>query len=230
MSDTSACVAAKTLTRSFAMLSMAIALGGCSITPLRDGPIAGKPVDELVNDLKDELAEVHWRLRSSSPACGSGGAPREVDLRQGAVTLMLERVAQVGASGDVKLVAVPLGAGLIEPLFAGDVERRAARTLTLKLEVDGSTPVVELEHATLSARPVARALNAAIDGFMRSQTREPCVRLAGLKLTLVLDVEATASGGFRLTVPAFRAAVDGSSKAVNTLTLEWAHVASNGFL
>jgi hypothetical protein len=54
--------------------------------------------------------------------------------------------------------------------------------------------------------------------------------MAALKLTLVLDVEAKAEGGFRITVPALRLGADGTGKAVNTLTLEWAHVASNGFL
>jgi hypothetical protein len=77
---------------------------------------------------------------------------------------------------------------------------------------------------------VAQALNAAIDGFVRSAARAPCVRMAGLKLTLVLDVEAKAEGGFRITVPALRVNADASRRAVNTLTLEWAHVASNGFL
>ena len=72
-------------------LAVSAALLLCGCAPMREAPVAleGKPVDELVNDLKDELAEVHWRIRSSRPACGST-APREVDLRQGAVTLTLE--------------------------------------------------------------------------------------------------------------------------------------------
>jgi hypothetical protein len=202
----------------------------CAGPAPREVALAGKPIDEFVNDLKDELAEVHWRLRGPGAACGAGGAPREVDLRQGAITLSLERVGQVGASGDVRLVAIPLGNLALEPLLAADVERRAARTLTMRLEADGSAPVVDVERAPVSARPVAQALNAAIDGFMRSSSREPCVRLTALKLVLVLDVEANASGGFRITVPAARTGIDAGSKALNTLTLEWAHVASNGFL
>jgi hypothetical protein len=100
----------------------------------------------------------------------------------------------------------------------------------MKLEVGGTPPLVDIDRAVPSSRPVAQALNAAIDGFVRSASREPCVRLTALKLTLVLDVERQASGGFRISVPAVRAGVDVASKAVNTLTLEWAHVASNGFL
>ena len=65
---------------------------------------------------------------------------------------------------------------------------------------------------------------------MRSQTREPCLRLTALKLTLLLDVERKAGGGFRLVVPAVRADAATDVQAVNTLTLEWSHVGSNGFL
>jgi hypothetical protein len=220
--------------RAFARASLALVVApraaACAGPAPRDVALAGKPLDEFVNDLKDELADVHWRVRGPGIACGGGNAPREVDLRQGTITLSLERVAQTGASGDVRLVAVPLGNLALEPLFAGDVERRAARTLVIKLEAGGNAPLVDVERAAASTRPVAQALNAAIDGFMRSSSREPCVRLTALKLTLVLDVEANASGGFRITVPAVRAGIDGGAKAVNTLTLDWAHVASNGFL
>jgi hypothetical protein len=220
--------------RAFVRASMAVVIvllaAACATPVPRDVALAGKPVDEFVNELKDELADVHWRVRGPGAACGAGGAAREVDLRQAVITLSLERVAQVGASGDVRLVAIPLGSVAVEPLFSADIERRAARTLTIKLEAGGSAPLVDVERATASVRPVAQALNAAIDGFLRSSSREPCVRLTALKLTLVLDVEANGSGGFRITVPALRAGVDAGTKAVNTLTLEWAHVASNGFL
>jgi len=202
----------------------------CACAPMQPSPpLDGKPVDELVNDVKDELAEVHWRVRSSRPACGSA-APREVDLRQGVVTLTLERVAQASVGGDVRLVALPLGAVGIEPLASGDYARRLARTLVVKLEAAGSAPVVDIDTAPASTRPVAQALNAAIDGFMRSQSREPCLRLTALKLTLVLDVERKAGGGFRIVVPAVRIDGEAGVQAVNTLTLEWAHVGSNGFL
>jgi len=203
----------------------------CACTPLLQpaGPIDGKPVDELVNDLKDDLAQVHWRVRSARPACGSA-AGREVDLRQGTVTLTLERVAQASVGGDIRLVAVPLGSLGIEPLVSADYARRLARTLVVKLEADGAAPIVDIDSAPVSTRPVAQALNAAIDGFMRSQSREPCLRLTALKLTLVLDVERNAGGGFRIVVPAVRADGEVSAHAVNTLTLEWAHVGSNGFL
>jgi len=208
----------------------AVLLAACAGPAPRDVALAGKPLDEFVNDLKDELRDVHWRVRGPGLACGGGGAPREVDLRQAAITLTLERIAQVGASGDVRLVAVPLGAGAIEPTLAADAERRASRTLVVRLEAGGDAPLVDAERAVASTRPVAQALNAAIDGFMKSSPRDPCVRLAGLKLTLILDVEANGSGGFRITVPALKAGIDATAKAVNTLTLDWSHVSSNGFL
>jgi hypothetical protein len=202
----------------------------CACAPMQpSAPLDGKPIDELVNDVKDELAEVHWRVRSSRPACGSS-QPREVDLRQGLVTLTLERVAQVSVGGDVRLVAIPLGGLGIEPLASGDYARRLARTLLVKLEAAGNAPVVDIDAAPATTRPVAQALNAAIDGFMRSQTREPCLRLSALKLTLVLDVERKAGGGFRIVVPTVRIDGEAGVQAVNTLTLEWAHVGSNGFL
>ena len=203
-------------------------LAACMPLVQPGGPIDGKPVDELVNDLKDDLAEVHWRIRTARPACGTTAA-REVDLRQASVVLTLERVAQTTIGGDVRLVAVPLGSLALAPVTA-DYDRRAARTIVMKLEAGGSAPLVDLDTARASTRPVAQALNAAIDGFMRSQTREPCLLLTALKLTLVLDVERKAGGGFGIVVPALRVDAEASGRAVNTLTLEWAHVGSNGFL
>jgi len=217
--------------RTFRVLTLAACALACGCTPMLrpDGVVAGKPIDEFVNDLKDELAEVHWRIRSTRAACGSD-APREVDLRQGAVVLTLERVGQASIGGDVRLVALPLGSLVLEPSASADVDRRTERSLVMKLEVGGAAPLYELESAPRSTRPVAQALNAAIDGFMRSQSGTPCVRLTALKLTLVLDVEEKAGGGFRITVPAVRLGAAASTHAVNTLTLEWAHVQSNGFL
>ena len=211
------------------LLAAAGLLAGCAPLMPSGGPVEGKPVDEFVNDLKDELADVHWRIRTRQPACGTT-APREVDLRQGTIVLTLERVAQTTLGGDVRLVAFPLGGLAVEPLASADYDRRAARTLVMKLEAGGSAPLHELDDAPASNRPVAQALNAAIDGFMRSQTREPCLRLTSLRLTLVLDVERKAGGGFRITVPPIRADAAAGLQVVNTLTLEWAHVGSNGFL
>jgi len=205
------------------------ALTACAPMQPAESPLTGKPVDELVNDLRDDLAQVHWRIRSARAACGTS-APREVDLRQAAVQLSLERVAQVSVGGDIKLVALPLGDLAIEPSASVDYARNSARTLTMKLEVAGAPPVIDLQTAPPATRPVAQALNAAIDGFMRAGQGEPCVRLAALKLTLVIDVKQDAAGGFRVVVPAVRIAGDRETRAVNTLTLEWAHVQSNGFL
>jgi hypothetical protein len=62
---------------------------------------------------------------------------------------------------------------------------------------------------------------------MRSSADEPCVRLAALKLTLVIDVERDAAGGFKLTVPAVQVGAGASRRDVNTLTLTWDKVVSN---
>src|SRR5512143_2273732 len=86
------------------LLAAASLLAGCAPLMPSGGPVEGKPVDEFVNDLKDELADVHWRIRTGQPACGTT-APREVDLRQGTIVLTLERVAQTTLGGDVRLVA-----------------------------------------------------------------------------------------------------------------------------
>jgi hypothetical protein len=215
-----------------AVIVMAVAglLGGCATPGLDpDGGLAGKPLDEFVDEMKQELAQVHWRVRGPGPACGTTAA-REVDLRDASVVLTLARVAQAGAGADVKLVAVPLGAVALAPYGSLDATRSAQRTLVLKLEVAGPAQVHDVDTAPAATRPVAQALNAAIDGFMRSAAREPCVRMSALRLTLVLDVERKAEGGFRIVVPALRVAATAGTEAVNTLTLDWAHVASNGFL
>ena len=203
----------------------------CACAPaLRpEAPVEGKPVDELVNELKDDLAQVHWRLRTARPACGAA-AQREVDLREAAIVLTLERVAQTSVGANVRLIALPLGATAVEPAFGADYDRRAARTLVVKLSATGSAPIVDVDSAPAASRPVAQALNAAIDGFMRSQSDEPCLHLTGLKLTLVIDVERKAEGGFRVVVPSVSLNAGRGTQAVNTLTLEWAHVGSNGFM
>jgi hypothetical protein len=205
------------------------ALAACAPMQRGDAALTGKPVDEVVNDLKDELAQVHWRIRSARPACGAG-APREVDLRDAAVVLTLERVAQASIGGDIRLVALPLGDLALEPFASADHARSSTRTLVMKLQVGGAPPLVDLDGAPQATQPVAQALNAAIDGFMRSGQGEPCIRLTALKLTLVIDVEQKAGGGFRVVVPPVRIGADRDARAVNTLTLEWAHVQSNGFL
>ena len=87
----------------FRAMALAACAFACGCTPLLrpEGVVTGKPIDEFVNELKDELAEVHWRIRSTRPACGTD-APREVDLRQGAVVLTFQRVGQASIGGDVR--------------------------------------------------------------------------------------------------------------------------------
>jgi hypothetical protein len=215
--------------RAMTMVMVCGMLGACAPAWRPDAGLAGKPLDEFVGELKEELAQVHWRVRRAGAACGTE-EPREVDLRDAAIVLTLERVAQAGVGADVRLVAIPLGAGGIEPLASAEASRESGRTLVLKLQAAGPAQVHDVDSAPVATRPVAQALNAAIDGFMRSTASQPCVRMAALKLTLVLDVEQKAEGGFRITVPAVRLDGSASARAVNTLTLDWAHVASNGFL
>ena len=52
------------------------------------------------------------------------------------------------------------------------------------------------------------------------------MRLASLKLELVVDVERQASGGFKVVVPAVGVDAASTRRSVNTLTLDWAHIES----
>ena len=99
--------------------------------------------------------------------------------------------------------------------------------MALKLDVTGPARLYEIGEAPDAGGAVAASVNAALDGFMRSSAAEPCVRLTSLKLTLIVDVERTAAGGFRLVVPVAQFGVDASRRDVNTLTLTWDKVVSN---
>ena len=97
----------------------------------------------------------------------------------------------------------------------------------LKLDVVGASRIYDIDQAAVATGAVARSLNAAIDGFVRSSAEEPCIRLSSLKLTFVIDVKQDASGGFKLVVPIAEAGVDAARRDVNTLTLTWDKVVSN---
>jgi hypothetical protein len=60
--------------------------------------LTGKPLAEFFDDLKGELAAVHWRIRSTSAACGTA-EPREVDLRNATIGLDLQRVGEAATAG-----------------------------------------------------------------------------------------------------------------------------------
>jgi hypothetical protein len=213
--------------RLWMVAGLCLALGGCAAMPAGEAVPEGQPIDAFVDGLKADLARVHWRVRSDRPACGNLGA-REIDLRDAEVVLTLKRTAQASIGGDVRLVALPLGNVGVEPLLSAGYSRADSGTLVIKLAVDGPVPLHVHGERADGDGPVARTLNAAIDGFMHSQARAPCVHLRALKLTLVLDIERNAGGGFRITVPAVKVNGELAAQAVNTLTLEWAHVASNG--
>lgn len=202
-----------------------LAIPGCVVAP-PVSVLAGKPIGEFFDELKAELRDVHWRVRSDRAACGAA-EPREVDLRNATITLDLARVGEANVDGQLRLVAFPLGAVVVSPFAAASAGRKWSQDIVMKLEVAGATKIHDIGEPSTSVGSVARALNAAIDGFMRSSSDEPCIRLSSLKLTLVIDVRRDASGGFKLVVPAAELGIDASQRDVNTLTLSWDKVVSN---
>ncbi|MEO8850078.1 MAG: hypothetical protein ABI440_15800, partial [Casimicrobiaceae bacterium] len=132
----------------------------------------------------------------------------------------------VEAGASAKLVAVPLAGIALAPSASADVTRRNSQQLTLKLGVEGDVPVLDFDHAPAASAPVAQAINAAIDGFMRTSADAPCVRLTALKLELVVDVQRTAAGAFKVVVPAIAIDTGATRRSVNTLTLDWTHIVS----
>jgi hypothetical protein len=207
-------------------VALALFVSACAGVDRATPGLAGKPLDEFFDELKAELRDVHWRIRGTGAGCGDG-APREVDLRNATITLDLQRVAEVSVDGAVRLVAVPLGGGLLSPLASASASRKSTQDLVVKLDVAGPSRLYDAGAASEAAGPVARTVNAAIDGFMRSSTQEPCIRLTSLKLAFVVDVQAAAGGGFKLTVPAGDLGAEASRRDVNTLTLTWDKVVSN---
>jgi hypothetical protein len=211
--------------RSQAWLGAAALCAGCAT--LEPGvEVTGKPVGEFFDELKAELREVHWRVKSRAAACGSAEA-REVDLRNAAVTLEMRRVAETSVDGEIRLVALPLAGGAVTPGLSGSVARRSSQDMTIKLDVAGDAPVHDIDDVPRAGSALAQTVNAAIDGFMRSSADAPCIRLAALKLQFVLDVERAAGGGFRIVVPPAQVAADATRRDVNTLTLAWDRIVSN---
>ncbi len=201
-------------------------LAACAGAPPAAPGLDGKPLGEFFDDLKHELRAVHWRIRSNGAACGTA-EPREIDLRNAQVSLDLERIGTASVDGQVKLVAVPLAGVAAAPFGSASAGRKWTQEMVLKLDVTGPSRLYDVGEAAGEGGAVAQSVNAAIDGFMRSSADEPCVRLAALKLTLVIDVERDAGGGFKLVVPSVQVGADQSRRDVNTLTLSWDKVVSN---
>jgi hypothetical protein len=212
--------------RSIGAPLVVLALAGCASSGPAAPGLDGKPLGEFFDELKQDLRAVHWRIRSTSAACGTS-EPREIDLRNAQVALDLQRIGTVDVDGQVKLVALPLAGAAIAPFASASATRKWTQEMALKLDVTGPSRLFDVGEQTAGGGAVAQAVNAAIDGFMRSSADEPCVRLASLKLTLVVDVARDAGGGFRIVVPAAQVGADASRRDVNTLTLTWDKVVSN---
>jgi hypothetical protein len=214
----SACVAA--------LCAGTLATVGCIGVPPLQQQLAGKPIDEFFDALKAELRDVHWRIRSDRAACGTS-EPREVDLRNATITLDLQRVGEANIDGQVRLVALPLAGTAVSPFASASTSHKWTQDIVLKLDVAGPSRLYAIGEASGATGPVARTLNAAIDGFVRSTADEPCIRLSSLKLTFVIDVRQEAGGGFKLVVPTLELGADAARRDVNTLTLSWDKVVSN---
>jgi hypothetical protein len=212
--------------RSIGAPLVVLALAGCASSGPAAPGVDGKPLGEFFDDLKQDLRAVHWRIRSQSAACGTS-EPREIDLRNAQVALDLQRIGTVDVDGQIKLVALPLAGAAIVPFASASATRKWTQEMALKLDVTGPSRLFDVGEQTAGGGAVAQAVNAAIDGFMRSSADEPCVRLTALKLTLVVDVARDAGGGFRLAVPNVQIGADASRRDVNTLTLSWDKVVSN---
>jgi hypothetical protein len=207
-------------------VAAALLAAACAGVPPAAPGLSGKPIDEFFDDLKAELRDVHWRIRSGSAACGTGEA-REIDLRNATITLDLQRVGEANVDGELRLVALPLAGGTLAPFASAAVSRKWTQDIVLKLDVAGPSRLHDAGEASNATGAVSRSLNAAIDGFMRSSAAEPCIRLTALKLTFVIDVRRDAGGGFKLVVPVTTLGVDAATRDVNTLTLTWDRIVSN---
>ena len=216
------------MTAHYARIAAVAVLGlcACAGAPPAAPGLTGKPIDEFFDDLKAELREVHWRVRSNAAACGSS-EPREVDLRNATITLDLSRVGEASVDGQIRLVALPLAGASVSPFATAAATRKWTQDIVLKLDVAGPARIHDIGERSAATGAVARSLNAAIDGFMRSSAAEPCIRLSALKLSFVIDVRREAGGGFRLVVPPAELGVDATRRDVNALTLTWDKVMSN---
>ena len=165
--------AGRRIARAWIVTAAALLATACAGVPPPAPGLSGKPIGEFFDDLKAELRDVHWRIRSSSAACGSND-PREIDLRNATITLDLQRIGEVSVDGAVRLVALPLAAGTFTPFASAAASRKWTQDIVLKLDVTGPSQLYEAGGAPAAGGAVARSLNAAIDGFMSSSAQEPC--------------------------------------------------------
>jgi hypothetical protein len=207
-------------------LIAAVLIAGCASTPPVVPGIEGKPIAEFFDDVKTQLREVHWRVRSDRAACGTTDR-REVDLRNASITLDLQRIDEANVDGAVKLVAIPLGTTVVSPFGSATAARKWSQQIVLKLDVAGPSRLYDAAESPAATGSLARSINAAIDGFIGSSADEPCIRLGALKLTFVVDVRREAGGGFKVVVPAAEFGVDAARRDVNTLALSWDKIESN---
>jgi hypothetical protein len=220
------CDCALRFARVVPVIAAAVVVVACAgVTPAAPG-ITGKPIGEFFDDVKAELRDVHWRVRSDRAACGTADR-REVDLRNATITLDLQRIGEASVDGVLRLVALPLAGVAVSPFASATSSRRGSQEIVLKLDVTGPSRIYDATEASTATGSLASSLNAAIDGFVRSSADEPCLRLAALKLTFVVDVRQEAGGGFKVVVPAAEIGVDASRRDVNTLTLSWDKIESN---
>lgn len=199
---------------------------GCANVPPTAPGVSGKPIGEFFDEVKAELRDVHWRVRSDRAACGSAER-REVDLRNATITLDLQRVGEASVDGSLRIVALPLAGGIVSPFATAGAARKWTQEIVLKLDVAGPSRLYDAGETSSATGSIARNLNAAIDGFVRSSADEPCIRLASLKLTFVIDVRQDAGGGFKVVVPPAELGIDAGRRDVNTLTLSWDKIQSN---
>ena len=206
-------------------LAASLVAACAGVSPSAPG-VTGKPIGEFFDDVKAELRDVHWRVRSDRAACGTAER-REIDLRNASITLDLQRIGDASVDGTLRLVAIPLAGGAVVPFASASAGRKWSQEIVLKLDVAGPSRVFDAAGPSTATGSLARSLNAAIDGFVRSSAEEPCIRLAGLKLTIILDVTQDAGGGFKVVVPAAELGIDATRRDVNTLTLNWDKIESN---
>jgi hypothetical protein len=205
---------------------VALFVAACAGAPPSVPGLAGTPIGEFFDDVKAEHRVVHWRVRSDRAACGTTDK-REIDLRNASITLDLQRIGEASMDGTIRIVAFPLAGGNVSPFASATASRKSTQEIVLKLDVAGSARLYDAGESPNAAGSIARNLNAAIDGFVRSSADEPCIRLAALKLTYVIDVRQEAGGGFRLVVPPAELGIDSAHRDVNTLTLSWDKIESN---
>ena len=117
----------------------ALVLAACAGMPPSVPGVAGKPIGEFFDDLKAELRDVHWRVRSDRAACGTTD-PREVDLRNASITLDLQRIGEASVDGAVRIVALPLAGGIVSPFASAAASRKWTQDIVVKLDVAGSVP------------------------------------------------------------------------------------------